>query len=247
MPGDRGATLLEICVDTPDGLASAIAGGADRIELCAALELGGLTPSPGLIAAARSAPVPVFAMVRPRAGDFVFGPRERDAMLADIAAMRAVGLAGVVLGASRRDGTLDAETLGVLSESARGLGLTLHRAFDLAPDQEAALETAVALGFHRILTSGAAPSALEGSHRIRELMAAAGERLAIMAGGGVRPDTVADLVAVTGVAEVHASARRAITQDPQVVRFGFATAQSFVTDGDTIRALRQALASRGDR
>ncbi len=145
--------LLEVCVGDPESLIAAIEGGADRIELCSALELGGLTPTPGLMALAARAPVPVYAMVRPRGGDFVFSSSEREAMRADIAGVRAAGLAGVVLGASP-DGTLDGETLADLVQASAGLGTTLHRAFDLVPDIGDAVETAVALGFERILTSG---------------------------------------------------------------------------------------------
>ena len=242
MPDGGGRFVLEICVDTPDGLDTAVAAGADRIELCAALDSGGLTPAPGLIAAARGCGVPVYAMVRPRAGSFTFGAVDRDAMLADIAAVRAAGLAGVVLGASRADGTLDAEMLASLCAAATGLGRTLHRAFDLVPDQRAALETAVRLGFERILTSGGALSALDGQGSLATLVAAADGRLTIMAGGGVRPDNVLALVRTTGIAEVHASARRAFPSDPGLVRWGFAAEYHFATDGATILALRQALA-----
>lgn len=238
---DRHDIRLEICVDTPEGLATAVAAGADRIELCAALDLGGLTPAPGLMAAARGCGVPVYAMIRPRAGGFVFAAADCDAMLADIAAVRAVGLAGIVLGASRPDGTLDVEILARLSDAAGGLGRTLHRAFDLVPDQRAALETAVGLGFERVLTSGGALSAPEGQDRLRALVGWAGDRLAVMAGGGLRPDNVVALLRATGVREVHASARRMVPSDPELIRWGFAGAHRAVTDGPTVTALRQVL------
>ncbi len=144
---------LEVCVDTAEGLDQAIRGGADRVELCSALALGGLTPSPGLmrLAARRGA---VMAMVRPRAGGFVPGPDEMAQMEADIAAARAAGLAGVVFGASLPDGRLDLAAMARLVAAAQGMEVVLHRAFDLCPDPDAALEQAVALGVTRILTSG---------------------------------------------------------------------------------------------
>ena len=145
--------LLEICVDTAAGLDAAIKGGADRIELCSALEVGGLTPTPGLIAYARTSPIPVYAMVRPRPGDFVFDVSDAATMLDDIRAVADAGLAGVVLGASLPDGQLDCATLQTLCAAAQGLGTTLHRAFDLVPDFDAALEMAVNLRFERVLTS----------------------------------------------------------------------------------------------
>ncbi|RVJ14613.1 copper homeostasis protein CutC, partial [Sinorhizobium medicae] len=114
--------LLEVCVDDPDGLEAAVAGGADRVELCSALCAGGLTPSPGLMSAAGMPPVPVYAMIRPRAGDFVYDAADLEVMRRDIDAARAAGLAGVVLGASRADGRLDARMLTKLAGHAAGMG-----------------------------------------------------------------------------------------------------------------------------
>jgi copper homeostasis protein len=234
---------LEICVDTPAGLAAAIEGGADRIELCSALALGGLTPTPGLMHLAARAPVPVYAMIRPRAGSFRWSADEVEAMRAEIRAVRAAGLAGVVLGASREDFTLDAPMLDLLLGEARGLGATLHRAFDLVPDRAAALETAVALGFERILTSGGATTAPEGAAALGELMNRAGGRIAIMAGSGVRAETVAGLLDA-GLREIHASCARPppVQPDSALLRFGFASAGQTETGMEAVRALRRALA-----
>lgn len=200
---------LEVCVDDPAGLAAAVAGGADRIELCAALDLGGLTPSPGLMVQAGACGCETFAMIRPRAGDFVFGELELDAMRRDIDAARAAGLAGVVLGASRAGGHLDEPMLEALIAHAAGLRATLHRAFDVTPDKAEALETAVGLGFERILTSGGRLRAPEAAEVIAGLVRQADGRIVIMAGAGVTPGNVADLVRRTGVKEVHASCRAA--------------------------------------
>jgi copper homeostasis protein len=203
MTADR--ILLEVCVDTPAGLAAAIAGGADRIELCAALALQGLTPAPGLMAQAASAPIPIYPMIRPRNGDFTYDAGDLDAMRRDIDAVRAYGLAGVVIGANRPDGELDLEVLGKLVEHSKGLGMSLHRSFDLVPDQAKALEVAIDLGFERVLTSGGALTAQAGAEKIAALVQQAAGRIGILAGAGVRPSNVAELVRQTGVREVHGS------------------------------------------
>jgi copper homeostasis protein len=233
--------LLEVCVADAESLDAAIEGGAGRVELCSALELGGLTPSPGLMRRAAEAPLPVYAMIRPRSGDFVFDEREADIMRTDIEAAKAAGLAGVVLGASRSDGTLDAALLARLIESANGLGTTLHRAIDMAPDLEAALDTAIDLGFERILTSGGARSAMDGRTNLARLRERAGDRISIMAGSGVRAGNVADLLRTVPLIEVHASCALPVTQNPAAVGFGFATPSRSVTSVREVRALREKL------
>jgi len=203
--------LLEVCVDSPAGLEAAIAGGADRIELCSALVLSGLTPSPGLMALAAEAPVPVYAMIRPRPGDFVYGARELDAMRRDIDAVRAARLAGVVFGATTETGALDEAALEGLIRHAAGLGSTLHRAFDLAPDLGAALEAAIGQGFERVLTSGGEVTAILGAERIAGLVAQAAGRIGLMAGSGLNATNVAEIIRLTGVVEVHASCSTPLT------------------------------------
>jgi copper homeostasis protein len=235
-------TLLEVCVADADSLAAAIAGGADRIELCSALELGGLTPGPGLVALAAKAPIPVMGLVRPRSGDFVCSAADIEAMRADIAGMRAAGLAGVVLGASRPDGRLDAEALRVLVETARGLSLTLHRAIDLVPDWREAIELAVQLGFDRILTSGGVANALTGKQQIGEILRLAGGRIAVMAGAGVTPANAGALLADLPLAEVHSSCAAAMpASEARAVAFGFAAPSRRQTQAPIVAALKRAL------
>ena len=231
---------LEVCVDTPDGLEIALSAGADRVELCAALTLSGLTPTPGLMA--RAAGRNVWPMIRPRAGDLVFTPAEADAMRRDIDAARAAGLPGVVLGASRPSGELDADLLADLIDHAAGLGVALHRAFDQAPDLSAALETAVALGFERVLTSGGARTAPEGVDRLAELVALAGDRIVIMAGSGVTAANVANLVRRTGVKEVHGSCS-ASAQVRAVDPLAFDPPGRRETSAEVVRAMAAALRS----
>lgn len=235
------AVLLEVCVDDAEGLDAAIAGGADRIELCAALALGGLTPSIGLMKRAAEAPIPVFAMIRPRAGGFVFSPDEIALMETEIDAARAAGLSGVVLGASRPDHGLDLPTLARLIERADGLGRTLHRAFDLTPDKEAALEQAITLGFDRVLTSGGALKAIDGLATLKALHAQAAGRISLMPGSGVTAANAAALLE-SGVRELHASCARPLEEgDATLLRFGFASEALRRTDRETVRTLKAVL------
>ena len=213
--------LLEVCVDDPEGLAAARAGGADRLELCAALALGGLTPSPALVAEAARTGTPALAMIRPRAGDFTWTPAEVAAMESEIALLRAAGARGVVIGASLPDGRLDGATLARLLRAAEGLDVTLHRAVDLAPDPEEATALAVALGIPRILTSGGAPRAADGLPRLEAMFRAAAGRLTVMPGAGVSPETLPAL-ATLPLREVHASCSVPLpTPAPLVAQFGF--------------------------
>ena len=236
--------LLEVCVDSPAGLMAALAGGGDRIELCSALALSGLTPSPGLMRLAARQSRPSYAMIRPRPGDFCFSPAEIDVMRSDIDAVRAAGLPGVVLGASRSTGELDADGLARLIEHAQGLRLTLHRAFDVAPDLTAALETAIGLGFERVLTSGGETSAIAGADRLRALVGQSAGRISIMAGSGVTPANVRALVDHTGVREVHGSFSRkapAVSGPERLRTLGFALAERAETDQASVAAARAAL------
>ena len=233
--------LLEVCVDDAAGLEAARAGGADRIELCAALGLGGLTPSAGLMALAARTGLPVMAMIRPRAGDFVWSPDERAAMLAEIEATRAAGLAGVVIGASRPDGRLDLAVLEEQVAAAQGLDITLHRAIDLTPDPAEAMRQLAGLGIDRVLSSGGAQSALEGMARL-QAMAAAAPDVVVMPGGGVSAAN-ANQFAGLPLREIHASAS-APSPAPalaQVAAFGFQPPGARATDAGQVRALRDRL------
>jgi len=248
---------LEVCVDTAEGLAQAVAGGADRIELCAALSVGGLTPSAGLIGLAADCGVPVMAMIRPRAGDFVWSEAEVAMMEAEIAAVRTAGLAGVVLGASLPDGRLDVPVLRRLARAAHvtvaaegsekefsklpdAFELVLHRCIDLVPDMDAAVDEAVDLGFDRILTAGGEPTAEAGAVRIAALVRRAAGRITIMPGSGVNPRN-ATLFKGLGITEIHASCSVSTPLSGRVVELGFAPPVHRQTRADAVRALRVAL------
>ncbi len=235
-------TLLEICVDDVAGLAAAHAGGAQRLEVCAALALGGLTPSAGLMQRAARGPLPALAMIRPRAGDFVWSAPERDIMLADIAAARAAGLSGVVIGASLPDGQLDAATLSILMQAAQGLDVTLHRAIDLTPDPVAAMAVCAALGIRRVLSSGGAATAAAGIARLLAMQAAQ-PGVTVMPGGGITADTVAALMAQGPFTDIHASASVPATPPllAGVTQFGFQPPGARRTDAAQVARLRAAL------
>lgn len=241
--------LLEVCVEDIHGIAAAVSGGADRIELCSALDVGGLTPPASLIQAAAQAPLPVHLLARPRAGGFVHDSGGRALIAADIRTAGEASLAGVVIGASLPDGRLDTAALAEWIALARDLGvargrplsLTLHRAFDLTPDPPAALETAVTLGFDRILTSGGRPQAIDALPILTRLVEQAGDRIVVLAGSGVSPATLPALLS-TGVREVHASCRTAVpSADATLRRFGFTGAEEKRTDPATVAALAAAL------
>lgn len=243
-----GATriVLEVCVDDVVGLDAALAGGADRVELCSCLELGGLTPAAGLMAAAARLPIPAFAMIRPRAGGFTFGPREVEAMVRDIDAARAAGLAGVVLGAER-GGQLDAPVLERLLREAAGLGTTLHRAIDLCVDRLQAIDVAVQLGFERVLSSGGARTAPEGLDSLQAMSERAAGRLSVMPGSGIHPGNVRAVLEATGAWEVHASCSLVSTSDAPLVALGFAGATGRYTDAGRVEELsRMIRGSRGE-
>lgn len=233
--------LLEVCVDDILGLQEAYVGGADRVELCSALALGGLTPSPGLMEVAADFGLPAHVMIRPRSGGFRFGPEEVDAMRADIRTVRRLGLAGVVLGASLPDHGLDLMVLEDLIAEAEGLDLTLHRCIDLCPDVERAVDEAIGLGFDRILTSGGARVVAGGLDRLAMMMDLAGDLLVVMPGSGITEETW-PLLAPLGVTEVHASCAAPLAQDAEALRFGFATGAEKRTDRARVAALKSVIA-----
>lgn len=237
--------LLEICVDDAAGVHAAVEGGADRIELCAALDIGGITPAPGLVELAVECGIPVRVMIRPRGGGFQFDAVEERQMHRDIAAVLGQGVEGLVLGASRADGRLDQALLArqiAYARDRRACGLTLHRAIDLAPDLDEAIDCAATLGFDQVLTSGGASSAVEGAPAIARMRRRAPAALGVIAGAGITPALVPRLVADTRVTAIHASGRaRSGEADPRLVRFGFAVASSRRADVGQVRALRRAL------
>lgn len=208
---------VEICAADIDSVAAAAEGGAGRVELCSALGEGGLTPSAGLIEkAVADGRVQVNVLIRPRGGDFLYTPREVEIMEADIRLCRTLGAHGVVIGALNADGGIDTSVCRRLIDAAGNLSVTFHRAFDVCRDTDRALEDIIDLGCRRILTSGHAPSALEGAAEIRRLKALAGGRVYLMAGGGVTPANAARIAELSDADELHGSARVAV---PSLMRY----------------------------
>ena len=199
-------STLEICVDNSVDLIKAIEAGVDRIELCSALDVGGLTPTSNLIEQAKTSSIPVYAMIRPRGGNFVYSQAEIMAMEADIAVVQSAGLAGVVFGALTEDRVLDQVALTRLFAAASGLGKTLHRAVDDMVSPHEAVPVAIEIGFERILTSGGAASAVDGRVELSKMLELARDRIEIMAGSGVAAPNIQCLKDV-GIWSFHGSCR----------------------------------------
>lgn len=202
--------ILEVCCGDIASVAAAAAGGASRVELCSALDVGGVTPSAGFMAVAKqnAGKMKVHVLIRPREGDFVYTPAEVDAMVADIRAARSLRLDGVVIGALNPDGTIDCKTVDRLIEAADGMSVTFHRAFDLTKDPFETLKILLERRIDRILTSGLAATALDGTETLKRLQKKAGKRLAIMPGCGVSAGNAAEILRLSNCREIHASARR---------------------------------------
>lgn len=202
---------MEVCVDSLESALNAVQGGATRLELCSSLNEGGLTPSIGLVKIVKKqVDVPVFAMVRPRSGDFVYSTSEVEVMKADIEILKKFDVDGLVFGVLRRDGAVNVELLEELIGLALPLPVTFHRAFDFVPDPLEALNTIIKANCKRILTSGGHSTALEGAHVISQLIENANDRIIIMPGGGISPTNIEQLLTITKAQEFHGSASEKI-------------------------------------
>lgn len=199
--------LLEVIATAAHECTVIERAGGDRIELCSALALGGLTPSAALVQRARAAThLPILMMLRPREGGFAYNAAEFAQMALDLKFGRAAGVNGFVFGCLTPEGTVDVERTAHLLKLAGDTQTVFHRAFDVVPNPAAALETLISLGVTRVLTSGQRASAWQGAPLIRQLVRQAAGRIEILPGAGVRAEHVAELVRVTGVTQVHASA-----------------------------------------
>ena len=197
---------LEVCLDNLESLEYAQQGGATRIELCSALHLGGLTPTAGTMILARChCTLPIHALIRPRQGDFLFDEYDVEAMLIDIFQAKQAQLDGVVIGALTLEGKVDRHILHSLIKEAGNMSITFHRAIDHSTALMTDLDTLIELGCHRVLTSGQAASAWKGRECLKKMVKHSGKHLSIIAGGGIKPDAIANLCRVTGVEEIHLS------------------------------------------
>ncbi|XP_022424794.1 copper homeostasis protein cutC homolog isoform X2 [Delphinapterus leucas] len=208
--GAANGFLMEVCVDSVESAVNAERGGADRIELCSGLVEGGTTPSMGVLQVVKQyVQIPVFVMIRPRGGDFLYSDREVEVMKADIRLAKLYGADGLVFGALTEDGHIDKELCMSLIAICRPLPVTFHRAFDMVHDPMAALETLLTLGFERVLTSGCDISALEGLPLIKRLIDQAKGRIVVMPGGGITDRNLQRILEGSGATEFHCSARLA--------------------------------------
>lgn len=215
--------LLEVCAGDIGSVKAASTGGAARVELCSALEVGGITPSDGFITEAlKVGGVKVHVLIRPRNGDFLYDDDEIECMARDVKIARELGAHGVVIGALTTDGNVDIEACKRILRHADSMNVTFHRAFDLCRDPFKAIDEICSLGCNRILTSGQAPSAEAGVELLSKLNDYAHGRLKILAGGGINPSNAAKIIQATGISEVHASARSKMPSKMQYRRDGVA-------------------------
>ena len=204
--------LIEACIETVDSALAAERGGARRLELCAAIGDAGTTPSAGMIGAVKAAVrIPVVVIIRPRGGGFVYSDVEMDVMRRDIDGARAASADGVAIGVLTSDARVDSRRTAELVQCASGLSVTFHRAFDMTVKPDDSLDALIDAGVDRVLTSGGASSALTGAPAIASLVERAAGRIRIMAGGGIREETVAQVVRTSGVTEVHVRPVRVVT------------------------------------
>jgi len=242
---DAKKPLLEIAANS---LASAIVAqdaGAHRIELCASLGEGGLTPTYATISLARDRlRIPIHVLIRPRAGDFLYEDPEIETMRCDIEQCVRRGCDGVVVAALDADGDVDSALCRELVAAAGSLGVTFHRAFDMTRDPHRALEDIVALGCERILTSGQQPTASDGAPLIRALIEQAGQRIVVMPGAGIDSRNLGELRTKTGATEFHASAKRGRASAMRHRPMALADLQGgeVRSDAEEIRRLLAALA-----
>ncbi len=236
---------IEICADSVESAIAAERGGAQRIELCSDLLEGGITPSPGLIAKVRQRiSIGLYAMIRPRGGDFAYTSDELSVMREDICQARKLGADGIVLGILDEHARVDVERTRELVELAHPLPVTFHRAIDMTPDVGAALDDVLKTGAARVLTSGGAPSAMQGVREVARMVQTAGNRIAVMAGGGLSVDTLPRVAEATGATEFHASLRTASASPVDFHKRGVHMGEvrdrefvRFIVQEETVRAM----------
>jgi copper homeostasis protein len=237
--------IFEICVEGIDGVVAAQEGGGDRVELCASLLEGGITPSFGTIrAAVKLCWLPVHVILRPRGGDFLYSDAEFATMLDDAAQLKKLNAAGMVIGCLTEDGRIDEERMRALVAAAQPLRVTCHRAFDMTRDPAEALEALIRCGVHRVLTSGQQSRAVDAIPLLKRLNSQAQNRIVVMACGELGPDNVAQVVRETGGTEFHFAALKTLPsgmayRNAQVGMGGTALDREYsntVTDPDLIRA-----------
>jgi copper homeostasis protein len=214
-------SVLEICVESVDRAVAAERGGADRIELCCDLSSGGVTPSAGLMKIARkNLRIPIFVLIRPRRGNFVYSKREFETMAEDIDTAKQLGIDGIVLGLLNSEGEVEVGRTRKLVEIAHPLPVTFHHAFDVAPDLQRSLTAVMKTGAKRILTSGGKPRAAENLSGLARLVSTAKDRISIMPGGGINARNVTRISRQTLAHEIHTSLGTSSSQSSNQRRDG---------------------------
>ena len=242
------AIVFELCAESLQACRIARAAGADRIEFCADLAVDGLTPSPALTRAAiEESQLPVYMLLRPRAGDFVYTAAEFARMQDDLRRAKALGVSGFALGVLLPDGRVDQERTRQLVELAAPLDVTFHRAFDATPDLATALEDVIATGCRRVLTSGGATDVITGAAMLAALVRQAGARIVIAAGGGIRTDNARTLAEQTGAHHFHGSLRFASSPTrPRITPGPHANGSSYTATQQAVAAPPPAAAASGE-
>jgi copper homeostasis protein len=237
--------MLEICCFNVLSALIAQHAGAGRVELCADAAVGGTTPSFGVIKTVREKlHIPLYPIIRPRGGDFLFSAEEFEAMMNDIVLCKQIGCDGVVIGILAPNGMIDKKSCSRLIQLAYPMGVTFHRAFDRAVDPQQSLEDIIDMGCERILTSGQQPTAIQGAALIRELITQADGRIIIMPGSGVRSANIRELAAQTTASEFHSSARMDIPSPMQFTNEQMHEAlTATIPDENEIKAIIQTLAA----
>jgi copper homeostasis protein len=238
--------IIEIATSDYLTTKAAVDGGADRIELCAALTEGGITPSHGMIKRCReNFDVDLFPIIRPRGGDFLYNNEEFEIMIADVLLCKQTGCDGVVIGMLNKDGSIDLQRTSRLIELAYPLEITFHRAFDRCRDPFEALEQLIQIGCHRILTSGQKPAAPDGIVLIEQLVNLSDGRIIIMPGSGVRKENIRELAEKSGATEFHSSLRGKQASKMEFKHPAFASSEESYSnhsiDPEEVKALRKAL------
>jgi copper homeostasis protein len=239
---------VEVCAGSVQSVIEAEKGGASRVELCDNLFEGGTTPSIATVElSSQSVKIPVYVMIRPRGRDFLYSDIEFEIMKRDIFFAKKYGASGIVTGLLTPDGSVDERRTKelVIIANELGMGVTFHRAFDMTVNPRKALESIIVAGCERILTSGGENKAIDGKHLIKDLVVAAAGRISIMAGSGINPENVRDLVEYTGIDEVHISGKRRVAggmlyRNPKINMGGLPGIPEYekdVTDSETVRQI----------
>lgn len=241
--------LLECATDSVESALAAAKGGADRLELCANLIIGGTTPTLALFDEVRShSDIPLYILIRPRFGDFLYSDYEANVICREIEMFRKAGAEGVVIGSLNKDGFLNMEHMKRFMDCAKDMSVTLHRAFDMSADPIVTLEQAKELGVNTILTSGQAPSSLEGIDLYEKLIEKAGDEISILAGGGIKASTIKTLLKKTSLTSFHMSGKIVVESGMEfrnpVVSMGLPGISEYniwLTDENNVREARKVL------